>query len=206
VRLLHDYRAIDDDPDSLTWIEQAVDRNSRSDLAALKVNVELATGSADDLTLSFEDTVRIDGAAEDVYDFLNEAHLWKERLPHVARVSLQEDSPGLQVLEMDTRTRDGSTHTTKSVRVRFPHRRIVYKQVTLPALMTLHTGYWRLEDDGTGVAATSQHTVVVNTANVTKILGAGAGVPQARDFIRNALSTNSLATLGLAKEYAEGRC
>jgi aromatase len=205
VRLLHDYRAIDDDPDSLTWIEQAVDRNSRSELAALKVNVELATDSADDLTLSFEDTVHIDGAAEDVYDFINEAQLWKERLPHVARVHLEENSPGLQVLEMDTRTKDGSTHTTKSVRVCFPHSRIVYKQVTLPALMTLHTGYWLLKDDGAGVVATSQHTVVVNTANVTKILGDGAGVPQAREFIRNALSTNSLATLGHAKDYAEGR-
>jgi aromatase len=205
VRLLHDYRAVGDDPDNMAWIEQAVDRNSRSELAALKTSAELASGSADDLMLSFEDTVRIDGAAKDVYDFINEAQLWKERLPHVVRVSLTEDTPGLQILEMDTRTKDGSTHTTKSVRVCFPHSKIVYKQITVPALMTLHTGYWRLADDGDGVAATSQHTVVINTANIAKVLGAEAGVPEARKFIRNALSTNSRATLGHAKEYAEGR-
>jgi len=205
VRLLHDYRAVDDDPDSLAWIDAAVDRNSRSELAALKASAELASGPAADLALSFEDSVRVDGAAKDVYDFINEAQLWTERLPHVARVVLQEDSPGLQVLEMDTRTKDGSTHTTKSVRVCFPHSRIVYKQIMLPALLALHTGYWRLTDDGAGVTATSQHTVVVDTANITKILGAGAGVPQAKDFVRNALSANSLATLGHAKEYAEGR-
>jgi len=205
VRLQHDYRAVDNDPESLAWIEEAVDRNSQSELAALKASAELTAGSADDLMLSFEDTVQIDGAAKDVYDFINEAQLWKERLPHVARVSLTEDVPGLQILEMDTRTKDGSTHTTKSVRVCFPHSKIVYKQITVPALMTVHTGYWLLADDGDGVAATSQHTVLINTANITKILGADAGVPAAREFIRNALSTNSRATLGYAKEYAEGR-
>jgi aromatase len=205
VRLLHDYRAIDDKPDDLAWIDEAVDRNSRSELAALKKNVELVVGSSDELLLSFADTVHIDGSAKDAYDFINEAHLWKERLPHVARVSLEEETPGLQILEMDTLTKDGSSHTTKSVRVTFPHSRIVYKQITLPALMTLHTGYWLFEEEGDGVAATSQHTVVINTENITKILGPDAGVPEARAFVQNALSTNSRATLGHAKDYAEGR-
>jgi aromatase len=204
VRLLHDYRAVDDDPDDLKWIDEAVDRNSRSELAALKANVELAVAS-DDLLLSFADTVRINGSAKDVYDFINEAHLWKDRLPHVARVSLEEETPGLQILEMDTLTKDGSSHTTKSVRVTFPHQRIVYKQITVPALMTLHTGYWLFEEDEDGLSATSQHTVVINTANITKILGHDAGVPEAKAFVHNALSTNSRATLGYAKDYAEGR-
>lgn len=209
VRLLHDYRAVDDDPDHLAWIEQAIERNSRSELAALKANVEMATGTGEELMFSVADTVVINGAAKDVYDFLNEAQLWKERLPHVARVVLTEDVPGLQILEMDTRTKDGATHTTKSVRVCFPHRNIVYKQITLPALMTLHTGYWLVAedpaDDGAGLAVTSQHTVVINEASISRILGADAGITQARDFIHNALSINSLATLGHAKEYAESR-
>jgi aromatase len=210
VRLLHDYRAVDDDPGNVVWIEQAVDRNSRSELAALKANVEKAVGTgADgaDVVFSFADTVVVDGAAKDVYDFINEARLWEERLPHVARVVLTEDAPGLQILEMDTRTKDGATHTTKSVRVCFPHHKIVYKQVTLPALLALHTGYWEMTepDDGAGVTVTSQHTVMINTASIEKVLGAGAGVAQAREFVRNALSTNSLATLGHAKEYAESR-
>jgi aromatase len=204
VRLLHDYRAIDDDPDSLAWIDAAVDRNSRAELAGLKTNLELATAS-DDLLLSFEDTVRINGSAKDVYDFINEANLWKDRLPHVARVVLEEPTPGLQTLEMDTLTKDGSSHTTRSVRVCFPHNRIVYKQTTLPGLMTLHTGRWEFVEDASGVLATSQHTVVVNPANITAVLGPDAGVPEAREFVRNALSTNSRATLGYARDYAESR-
>ncbi|MFD9410006.1 aromatase/cyclase [Streptomyces sp. NPDC059989] len=204
VRLLHDYRAIDDDPEGLAWIEEAVDRNSRSELAALKANIESAH-RAEELTFSFEDTVHINGSAKDVYDFVNEANLWAERLPHVASIRLTEDVPGLQTLEMDTRAKDGSTHTTKSYRVTFPHHRIAYKQVTLPALMTLHTGYWTFTEDAEGVAASSQHTVVLNTANIARILGEDATVADAREYVHSALSTNSRATLGHAKDYAEGR-
>lgn len=202
VRLLHDYRAVDDDQEKLAWIDRAVDTNSHAELAALKTNVE-RDGS--DRVMSFTDSVRIAGSAKDVYDFLNEADRWEERLPHVASVSLREDSPGLQILEMNTLTKDGSTHTTKSVRVCFPHSRIVYKQTVLPALMDLHTGYWQLDEDADGVTATSQHTVVVNTDNITKILGPDADLAQARTFIRKALGGNSGATLEHAKRYAEDR-
>ncbi|MGA5063655.1 aromatase/cyclase [Streptomyces exfoliatus] len=205
VRLLHDYRAIDDDPAKLAWIDEAVDRNSRSELAALKANVE-RVAAEDELRFSFADAVTVRGAAKDVYDFLNEADLWKERLPHVAKVVLTETSPGLQTLRMDTLTKNGDSHTTESVRVCFPHSRIAYKQTTLPALMNLHTGLWTVEEDGEGTTTvTSHHTVVVNTENITRILGADAGGPEARAFLREALGGNSRATLGYAKEYAEAR-
>ena len=203
VTLLHHYRAVDDDPGSLAWIDEAVDRNSRSELAALKTGAEQDGGAA--LAVSFEDSVRIDGSVKDVYDFLNEADRWRERLPHVARVELTEESPGVQTLEMDTRTKDGATHTTKSVRVCFPDREIVYKQITLPALMSVHTGYWRLWETDQGVTAVSQHTVVVDPGNVAAVLGPEADVEDAKKFVRNALGTNSLATLGHAKAYAESR-
>ena len=48
---------VDDDPDDLAWIDQAVDRNSRSELAALKANVELAATRPRTCVLTFEDTV-----------------------------------------------------------------------------------------------------------------------------------------------------
>ncbi|OQD57689.1 cyclase [Streptomyces phaeoluteigriseus] len=204
IRLLHDYRAVDDDPDGLRWIDEAVDRNSRSELSALKTNVELAH-AAEEVTFSFEDSIRIDGPAKDAYDFINEANLWQERLPHVASVRLDEEVPGLQTLEMETRAKDGSTHLTKSYRVCLEGRKIAYKQVTLPALMTLHTGYWTFTEDADGTTASSQHTVVLNTANITKILGPQAGVAEAREYVRTALSTNSRATLGHAKAHAEAR-
>jgi aromatase len=206
VRLRHDYRAVDDEPRSLAWIDEAVDRNSRAELSALKANVEQVSGDGEELVFSFEDEIVINGAATDVYDFLNEAHQWQARLPHVARVVLTEESPGLQVLEMDTRTADGATHTTRSVRVCFPHHKIVYKQIGLPALLTLHTGRWQVTEsaaDTGDLAVTSQHTVAINKANIGRVLGADAGAADARSFIRDALGRNSLATLHHAKDYAE---
>ncbi|MFD5434272.1 aromatase/cyclase [Kitasatospora sp. NPDC127067] len=205
LRLLHSYRAVDDDPESLAWIDEAVDSNSRAELPSLKAGLEEAARTAE-LTLSFTDSVRVEGSAKDLYDFINEADRWVERLPHVRSVDLTEDTPGLQVLRMDTVAKDGSTHTTASVRVCFPHQRIAYKQTTLPALMTLHTGNWHFEEGDDGVVtATSQHTVVVNAENITGILGPDAGVEQARDFLRGALGANSRATLDHAKRYAEAR-
>ncbi|MGW6561698.1 aromatase/cyclase [Streptomyces hydrogenans] len=205
VRLLHTYRAIGDDPDALAWIDEAVDRNSRAELPALKENLERAS-HGDELTFSFEDSVRVEGAAKDVFDFLNEADRWTERLPHVASVTFTETTPGLQTLRMETRTKDGSTHTTESVRVAFPHHRIAYKQTTLPALLALHTGYWQLTEEADGTTtATSQHTVILNADAIPRVLGPDAGVAEARVLVREALGGNSRATLGLAKRYAEER-
>lgn len=202
VRLLHDYFAATDDPADLDWIDRAVDRNSRSELQALKTSAELI---GPDRLITFEDTVTVDGSAKDVYDFINEAQHWSRRLPHVARVSLEEETPGLQILEMDTLTKDGSVHTTRSVRVCRPYTSIVYKQIVVPALMTLHTGRWLIEErDGAGVSVTSRHTVRINTERITEVLGAGADVQAARQFVRTALSGNSMTTLRAAKAYAEG--
>ncbi|MFQ6851317.1 aromatase/cyclase [Streptomyces sp. 35M1] len=202
VRLLHDYRAVDDDPAALEWISTAVDRNSRAELDALKSEAEAALHGSQE-RLVFEDTTRIAGRAEDVYAFINEAHLWPERLPHVARVNFTDDD-GLQLLEMDTRAVDGSTHTTTSVRVCIAPDRIHYKQTQLPALMTLHTGQWRFEEDADGVRATSQHTVSINEANIAAVLGPEATLEDARAMVRKALGTNSLSTLAQAKAHIEG--
>jgi aromatase len=199
VRLSHDYSAATGDPADLDWIGQAVDRNSESELRALKDRAELG-----EEPITFDDVIEVDGSAEDVYDFLNEAQLWRERLPHVVRVSLEEETPGLQTLEMDTRAKDGSVHTTRSVRVCTPHSGIVYKQIILPPLMALHTGRWLIEPrTGGGVSVTSRHTVRIDPDRVTDVLGPEADLPAAQRAVRAALSANSRATLDLAKAYAE---
>ncbi|WP_019544758.1 aromatase/cyclase [Streptomyces sulphureus] len=202
VRLTHDYRAVD--TESLSWLDDVVDNNSRAELESLRTIAESGAAN-DELTCSFEDTVRIKGSATDVYDFIDRADRWTERLPHVRAVRLEEPVPGLQTLEMDTVAKDGISHTTKSYRVGMPPHRIVYKQVTLPALLSLHTGRWTVAPDGDGVTATSQHTISVDPDAVARVLGADATVRDAIEHARTALSTNSLATLTLAREYAERR-
>ncbi|MCX5393908.1 aromatase/cyclase [Streptomyces sp. NPDC006482] len=205
VRLLHDFRAAGDDAGTLDWIDRAVDANSRAELAALKAHAE-RPGGENDTFLTFEDTVRLEGHVKDVYDFIDQAQHWADRLPHVTAVSLRDAGPGVQILAMDTLTKDGSPHTTESVRVCVPYERIVYKQTTLPPLMALHTGTWLFEEDGTGATVvTSRHTAVVEPRAVTRVLGETADVPAARRFLREALGANSLATLRHAGAYAAAR-
>ncbi|MGW5849832.1 aromatase/cyclase [Streptomyces sp. NPDC055254] len=203
VRLTHDFRAVDDDPAGVEWITRAVDRNSDAELDALRRAAEAPGAGAGDLSLQFDDVVEVAGDPADVYDFLYDAGQWQERLPHVNRVRLEESTPNLQLLEMDTLTPNGDVHTTTSVRVCFPAAAIVYKQLRTPALMTVHNGRWRIEKSASGCTVTSTHTVVLERDAVAAVLGDGATVQDARTFVRDALGRNSTATMLLAKEYAE---
>jgi hypothetical protein len=202
ITLKHDFSAVDGDPARLTWIREAVDRNSRSELAAVKSIVE-RHAELDDLVLTFDDSLDIAGPAAEVYDFIYRCQDWPKRLPHVSRLDLQEDVPNIQVMEMDTRAPDGDVHTTKSVRVCFPTDRIVYKQVQVPAILSAHTGEWRFAETAGGVRATSRHTIVIKPEAIAGILGPDGTVALARERVRAALGTNSLSTLKLAKAHVE---
>jgi aromatase len=192
VRLLHSFTALE--PSDVSWITEAVDRNSTAELGALRDAV-----SADSsLVMRISDSVPVSGP--EIYDFLYRADLWPARLSHVDRVELVEDTPNLQSLEMDTRAPNGSSHTTRSIRVCVPSTKIVYKQLVLPALLSLHIGEWSIGPS----SVTSTHTVVLKRSAIPGVLGAGATVDSAREFVANALSTNSLATLTRAKEFSEG--
>ncbi|MBW5486270.1 aromatase/cyclase [Streptomyces bambusae] len=203
LRLEHEFTVAADRPDDVAWLLLATDTNSRAELAQLKETAE-QWSRLDGLLLTFEDSVRVHGPAELVYDFLYGVADWPERVPHVARVDVVEDLPGVQVMSMDTRIADGSVHTTDSVRICFPHAwRIVYKQTRTPLLMEAHTGEWSVVPDATGVTVTSQHSVLLREEAFERVLGPGADVHQARAFVREALGRNSGATLELAKRHAE---
>ncbi|MFG2041506.1 aromatase/cyclase [Dactylosporangium sp. NPDC048998] len=181
VTLTHDYRAVEDDPQALDWISAAVDRNSTAELAALKAGAEQG-----DRAYTFEDSVEWRGTAADAYAFIWEADRWTDRLPHVRGVDLRAEGDDVQVLRLETLATDGSSHTTESVRVGRPGQgRIVYKQLLLPTLVSVHLGQWTFEEAGGRVRATSRHTVVLKP-----------GAPEdRRAFVREALGANSLATL-----------
>ena len=207
VTLLHDYRAVDDAPAAVELIELAVDRNSKAELAALKHGAELGD-LRDELLFTFSDAQRIHGSADHVFAFLDRADLWPVRLPHVARLELTEDDPGIQHMDMDTRSPDGSTHNTTSIRVTDPaNHTIVYKQLRVPPVMAGHTGRWVIEPDPDGeagtVLATSWHTVTLAPEGIASVLGPDRTLAEARELVRNALGTNSSTTLRHAGQFAE---
>ncbi|MBW1595762.1 aromatase/cyclase [Streptomyces sp. JJ38] len=203
VRLLLTYRAKDDDAELLARIDSAVDHGSPVELDALRANLELVLGSPE-LTLVFRESVRIDAPVSDVYDFVAEARHWRDRLPHIVDVDVREADFGLQRLRLETLTGDGSSQTTESLRVRFPHRLVAFKQTTLPALLRLHTGRWEFDEDITGITtATVHHTVVLNPRQIPGVLGPEAGIREAGDFVRSVLGATSRTTLEFAKDHAE---
>lgn len=202
--LRHEFSAVDDDPAGIEWITKATDRNSGTELANIKTLAE-GIGAADGLVFDFEDSTLVaDADPETVYRFLHEAAAWPDRLPHVSRMRLTEDVENIQWMVMDTVTKDGSAHTTESVRICFPDsRRIVYKQLVTPPLMTTHIGEWTVVPTDKGARATSWHRVQLNEDAIVGVLGADATVHEAKEFIRRAVGGNSAATLALAKTFAE---
>jgi aromatase len=203
VRLLHDFSAVDDDPAALQWIADATDRNSQTELATLKAAAEQAD-ERDSLTVQWDDSVPSTGAADDAYEFVWNAREWPSRLPHVGRMRLEEPEPNVQVMEMDTVTKDGSAHTTKSIRVSLPNRKIVYKQTTLPTLLSVHTGHWLFGDAPEGCLLTSRHTAIIKPEAIAEVLGPDATVQDAREYIQSALTANSRVTMEHARAFAEG--
>ena len=204
VVLEHDFAAVDGDAEALEWITTAVDKNSPVELAAL-ARIAEQDHPVDELVFSFEDVVRLPGAAADAYAFVDRSDAWPDRLPHVSRVVLREDEPGIQHMVMDTVTADGSAHTTESVRLCFEPEQIVYKQLVPPALLLGHSGSWTFAEDAEGTVVTARHTVAINPAAVPGVLGADKTVADAREFLRTALGANSRATLTHAGAYAEAR-
>lgn len=154
------------------------------------------------LTLSFEDTLHVNGHPEHAWKMLYEANKWPERLPHVTTLTMTEDTPGIQFFDMDTTTSDGKPHTTRSVRICQPHTLITYKQLRTPPLLTVHTGHWRFTPTPHGLTLGARHTVTINPTNL-HLLGPHTTIQDARDYLRRVLSTNSLGNLRLAKTYAE---
>ncbi|WP_328843061.1 SRPBCC family protein [Streptomyces sp. NBC_00258] len=155
-----------------------------------------------DLVVDFRDPLFAAGSAEDAYKILYEADRWPERLAHVSRIDMTEDMPGIQFFDMDTTTSDGAPHTTRSVRICFPHSKIVYKQIGLPALLDAHTGHWLFTPTREGIIVESRHVAVIKRSMLS-ILGEGTTVEAARRYLRQALSTNSMTNLRIAKEFAE---
>ncbi|SNT40093.1 aromatase/cyclase [Rhodococcoides kyotonense] len=202
VTLTHEFTAVEETDENLAWIDKAIETNSAAELAKLAVAAQQISDRAETV-FEFEDSLLIHAEPEAVYEFIDRADLWLDRLDHVARVRFDTTDDGIQELEMDTITPAGDSHTTKSFRIAFPSNRIVYKQTTLPALLAAHTGEWSFQRTDDGVLAASKHVVALRPEAIREVLGADATVDSARTLVKSSLSANSLKTLRTAKGFTE---
>ncbi|MGW7256796.1 aromatase/cyclase [Streptomyces sp. NPDC054834] len=182
----------------------ALEADVRAQLAVLRETAE-HWEKLDELLLSFEDSVHVEGPLELVYDFLYRIEDWVELIPHVEWAGVTEDQPGVQVAALDTcATETGETVTTETVRLCFPHAgRIVYKETVTPELIAAHIGEWYLDPDESGVRVVSAHHVMLREEAVEAVLGEGALLVDARRYVREWLGRAGTEALALAKWHAE---
>lgn len=183
--------------------DEAIADGCREFLDAVRDRAERAE-ELDRLVISFEDPLFVSGGLEDCYDYLFEADKWPERVPHVLALDMEQPSPTVQFFDMDTRSADGSEHTTRSVRICLSGSKIVYKQIKPPATMDAHTGHWTFTETPEGILLGARHTCTIRPEGL-HLLGEGTTVEGARRYLRKVLSANSMGNLRLTKEYAEER-
>ncbi|MEJ8632896.1 MULTISPECIES: aromatase/cyclase [Streptomyces] len=203
--LLHEFTLPGDRPDEAARIARATGEATRTALARLKHLAEHA-GTRSALQLAFEDSLRVNGPPELVYDFLYRVGDWPGLVPHVERLDWVEQAPGVQVMSMDTRAAGGTVSTTESVRMCFPHAgRIVHKQTAPAALVAAHTGEWSVLPDERGVTVVAEQRMLLCEQAVRDLPGDGpaASIALARRRVREAVGRRSTATLQLAKRHAE---
>lgn len=203
VRLAHEFTVVDGAQDRAEELAARLHEGNRDFLKTLAYAAENRE-ELGRLIISFEDPLFIAGDIKDVYDYLWEADKWEERIPHIAKLDLEQPAPDVQFFDMETSTPDGSSHTTRSVRVAVEPKIVVYKQTRLPALLDGHTGHWKFTQTPEGVIAEARHTATIKPSAL-HILGEGTTVQDARNYLRRVLSANSMSNLRLAKAYAEER-
>ncbi|WP_406346652.1 SRPBCC family protein [Streptomyces sp. NBC_00648] len=189
-------------------VAEALDRNSRAEVASVAQWAELAHPLEELVFRVSEETV-IHSSPQQVYDFLYRADLWPERVAHVAGLDLEEsadaDADGalVQTLDMRTRTDDGSVHATQSVRLCFPYERIAYKQTTVPRGLRGHSGEWVLTPVVGGTRITAHHQVALDPVAVEEVFGPGISLAAARQRAGALLSGNSMRTLEGCRRHTE---
>lgn len=203
-----------DHGDDAAEVADATSRGARAELESLRRVAESREG-LDDLLLTFEESVWVNGPGELVYDFLYRAAEWPGVLPHVRHLQVTEPSPGVQVLEYGAVLADGAVRTTGAARLCFPHAgRIVYKETSPPTPVAAHTGEWSVLPDEHGVRVVARHSLLLDDDAVRALpdtgvyaMGPGPRAPSrtvlARHCLRDSLGGTSLATLELAKRHAE---
>ncbi|MEV3859239.1 SRPBCC family protein [Streptomyces sp. NPDC050095] len=196
--------------------DSALDAEVRTRLDEVKAVAERWT-ALDQLLVAFEDSIRVSGPHELVYDFFHRIQDWPDLVPHMDWAEVEEDIPGVQVARLGSCDWDGgSAAVSRAVRLCFPSAgRVVHKDLIGPGLgeatdrpdlswlLAGHTTEWSVLPAPTGTTVVCSHAVMLKEAAVDPVLGAGATLADARHEVRAGLGQASREVLGLAKWHAE---
>ncbi len=196
ITLVHDYQVVGDDQTSLQRVSEAVDRNGRAELRAVRAAVERAH---DDTTVTVHREATAVGSPDDAYDFLEQIDLWPQVHPAVARVRLDHHGPGVQLVKLDLCQGHELVETTALARLCLPEQRtVVYKRLNPTTAAPSHTGRWRVEGEGELVRVSSWHTVTLDPDTVAATGERAVQLDECRRRVRTCMEALDEATLGCA--------
>jgi aromatase len=207
VTLTQEFEAIADDPDAVRLLRRLLGTLADSDLSSLR-RAAAIHAAYPACRFSFGNRVPLarDASADAAFDFLSRPEKWPSHLPGVALVSLHEDRPGVQRLEMSVEEPDGSMREDRAARLCFPQRHtIVQKNLRPRAPLFSHTAVYSVTRGAGGEAGSvaCQHTMVLDPLAVAPAFGPDATFAQATGAVRRAVSAESLLTLRWAALVGE---
>jgi aromatase len=207
VTLTQEFEAIADDPDAVRQLRRLLGALADSDLSSLR-RAAAIHAAYPACRFSFGNRVPLprDASADAAFDFLSRPEKWPSHLPGVALVSLHEERPGVQRLEMSVEEPDGSLREERAARLCCAQRHtIVQKSLRPRAPLFSHTVVYSVTRavDGQAGSVGCQHTMVLDPLAVEPAFGPDATFAQATESVRRAVSAESLLTLRWAALVGE---
>jgi ribosome-associated toxin RatA of RatAB toxin-antitoxin module len=207
VTLTQEFEAIADDPDAVRLLRRLLGALAESDLSSLRLAAAIHAAYPA-CRFSFGNRVPLDrdASADAAFDFLSRPEKWPSHLPGVVLVSVNEERPGVQRLEMTIEEPDGSMREERAARLCFPQRHtIVQKDLRPRAPLFSHTAVYSVTRamDGEAGSVACRHTMVLDPLAVAPAFGPDATFAHAAEAVRRTVSVESLLTLRWAALVGE---
>jgi Polyketide cyclase / dehydrase and lipid transport len=207
VTLTQEFEAIADDPDAVRLLRRLLGTLADSDLSSLR-RAAAIHAAYPACRFSFGNRVPLarDASADAAFDFLSRPEKWPAHLPGIALVSLHEERPGVQRLEMSIEEPDGSLREERAARLCFPQRHtIVQKSLRPRAPLFSHTAVYSVTRgvDGAAGSVACRHKMVLDPLAVAPAFGLDATFAEAVESVRRTVSAGSLRTLRWAALVGE---
>lgn len=207
VTLTQEFEAIADDPEAVRLLRRLLGTLADSDLSSVR-RAAAIHAAYPACRFSFSNRVPLapDASADAAFDFLSRPEKWPSHLPGVALVSLHEERPGTQRLELSVEEPDGWLREERSARLCLPQQlRIVQKNLRPRTPLFSHMSVYSVTrgTDGEAGSVSCQHTMVLDPLAVAPAFGLDATFAEAAEEVRRAVSAESLLTLRWAALVGE---
>jgi ribosome-associated toxin RatA of RatAB toxin-antitoxin module len=201
VELRHEIE-IDGDGEDATRAVEMLDRGAGMQLGRVKQFAE-EREEVGEREVSYEAELVINQPIEDVFNYFYQADRWAERIPHCLGTRVREDTPLMQMVEMDVQVPSGAVHTTKQARACFPYREIRWRQLEgLPPLDEALYGYMVFTQTDEGVLVRAGQTEVLKPTGVAK---RGWTMTEAKEHVAEVRGGRSLDALKSAEDFLKRR-